>query len=534
MISNELLPYVVDLATSTGLRNVRFAETPLAELAFQVVRKRLQTRKKTVIEKLRSPDKERYIVAPSLYQQSSGATVQSSLRSIHATLNESILRSENESGPKVLQLSSLEAALIKERFPGLLIERDVQHSLERTPLLPEIQPVQVPASSGKTLTIQVRGNGAPIPGTRVLILTDVAQKIGYEGVSGKDGTLKLTLRSTDSRFEKIIAVPRAGFWTRVWKDVEASAAVTLDLVPLAIHGFDWGLLATEAASRGQRHGQGIKVAVIDSGVGLHSSLQVSGGKSFILNEAENDWTDHDGHGTHCAGVVAALEAAASVWGYAPAVEIYALRVFGGADGGGYASDIGDAIEWAVQAGCDILSMSFTSETGSSYIRSKIEKAVDAGVLCVAAAGNEGGDVRYPAKFRNVVGVSAIGKTGTFPQDSIHQEALTTVKSSDKQYFFASFSNRGDEIDLCAPGVAVTSTFPTNAFCAWDGTSMACPHIAGIAALVLEASPAIRNATRDATRMGLLLDRLLSLCTDLGMPKSCQGSGFPRLAKLYSP
>lgn len=245
-------------------------------------------------------------------------------------------------------------------------------------------------------------------------------------------------------------------------------------------------------------------------------------------------TDHDGHGSHCAGVIAALEAASSIWGYAPEVEIYGLRVFGGADGGGYASDIADAIDWAVQAGCDIISMSFSSEIASSYIRSSIEKATDAGVLCVAAAGNEGGPVRYPAKFRNVVGVSALGKVGTFPGDSIHGDAMTDIRSHDGRFFFASFSNRGEEIDLCAPGVAVTSTFPVNTFCAWDGTSMACPHVSGIAALALESAPDIRYAARDVSRMGLLMDRLLGLCMDLGMPKICQGSGLPRLEKLFMP
>ena len=530
MLSDEWKTMVVDLAKSTGINLVG---DQLSDLAFQVVRKRLRTRKKATLDKLQSPSKTRYIVAPPLYQQSSGATVQTNLRSIHDTLQGSILRSEHETGSKVLKLSSLEAALVRERFPSLLVEEDIQHELARTPLLPDLHPITVPASSGKTLTVEVSSQGVPASQARVLLFTDVEAKTGYEGISGAEGKLRLTIRSTETRFEKVIVLPRELYWSHVARDVDLTGSrLALELTPLAVNGFDWGHLATEVSRKGTRQGKGVKVAVVDSGAGPHGSLRISGGKNFILNEAEGDWTDHDGHGTHCAGVIAALEAAASTWGYAPAVDIYALRVFGGSDGGGYASDIGDAIDWAVQEGCDIVSMSLSSSTASSYIRSKIEKAVDAGVLCVAAVGNQGGEVRYPAKFGNVVGVSAIGRFGTFPQDSLHQDAITPLRSSDREYFIGSFSNRGEAVDVCAPGVAVTSTVPTNAFAAWDGTSMACPHVAGIAALALEAAPDIRQAPRDAGRMGLLLDRVLGLCTDLGLPKINQGSGLPQLGKLY--
>jgi subtilisin family serine protease len=368
----------------------------------------------------------------------------------------------------------------------------------------------------------------------VVLYTDVAHRAGYEGHTDSSGRLNLSVRSSDAVFEKIVVLPKAGFWSRVKKGESVASSMVFSLDPLPVNGFDWGLNATDAASRGGHRGKGVKVAIVDSGIAPHPSLAVFGGKNFIDGESEGAWQDLDGHGTHCAGVVAALDAVASVWGYAPKVELYALRVFGGVDGGGYASDIGDAIEWAIQAGCDVISMSLGSATASSYIRSKIEKATDAGTLCVAATGNEAGDVSYPAKFRNVVGVAAVGKAGTFPEDSIHADAKSNFKSSDSHYFLASFSNRGDDVDLCAPGVAVTSTLPTDTFGAWDGTSMACPHVAGIAALALEASPIIQQAARDAGRMGLLFDRVLGLCTDLGMAKAHQGSGLPRLSGVFTP
>jgi subtilisin family serine protease len=282
-------------------------------------------------------------------------------------------------------------------------------------------------------------------------------------------------------------------------------------------------------------GRGVKIAVIDSGIAPHGSLQVAAGRNFLVGEDPHAWhQDTDGHGTHCAGVLAAIHKAASIWGYVPHATLYALRVFGGVDGGGYASDIRDALRWAVREGCDIINLSLGSQIASSFLRMALEEAADAGVLCVAAAGNASGPVDFPARLDHVVAVSAIGKVGTYPRDSTHREAQGRIRSTDQVYFFASFSNRGNEVDLCAPGVAITSTLPYDAFGAWDGTSMGCPHIAGIAALALETSPALGRARRDAERTMLLLDRLLSCCVDVGMARIYQGAGLPIIRRLLRP
>lgn len=533
IISADFLPFVTDLATATGMRVKQVAPTRLEKVAVDVVSRRLaRATGRADLVKLRAGQKKRYIVSPLLHQQSAAPSVRASLLSLHDTLKEAIVRSEHEDGPKVLKLSALEAAVLKERFGNLLVEEDIQYRLPRTPLLGAIEPISVSKSVARTLTVQVQGNGAPVAEARVVLLSDAAKLKGYEGFTGVNGTLTVSIRKSDTRFEKVVVLPRAGFWSRVRENVKISSPLVITLSPLPLNGFDWGHQATEAGARGNHLGRGVKIAIIDTGIGIHPSLKVAGGKNFIEGEAAADCSnDLEGHGTHCAGVVAALSREASVWGYAPECSLYALRVFGGADGGGYASDIGDAIEWAVNEGCDIVSMSLGSDTPSSYIRMKIERATDVGVLCVAAAGNEGGPVSYPAKFRNVVGVSAIGQLKTYPKDSIHRDAESSIRSSDGKYYLASFSNTGEEIDICAPGVAITSTLPASAFGAWDGTSMACPHATGIAALALETAANIKGATRDAARMGMLLDRLLSTCVDLGMGRIHQGSGLPHVSKL---
>jgi subtilisin family serine protease len=486
-------------------------------------------------EMLATPPK-RYIVAPPAAQKSAGPNVKASLRSIYDQFQSSILHSEHEDGAKVMNMSALEAAVLKERYGNLVVEEDVVHRMTRSPLLPQPNVLLAPAA-GPQLKLQVRGAaGAPVVGASVVLLTSVANNVGYEVRTDAQGVATVSLRPTDTKLERVIIDARAGYWSKVLNGVAVSALGTVDLTPLPIDGFGWGQLATEAGNQGANLGKGVKIAIIDSGIGQHPNLNVKGGNNFILNELASDWSkDDDGHGTHCAGVVAALQQAASTWGYAPNAEIYALRVFGGADGGGYAYDIGNAIKWAVDNGCDIVSMSLTAPQASAHIRKQIERANDAGVLCIAATGNEGGPVGYPAKFRDVVGVAAIGRFGAYPNDSLHATAESAIRSTDGQYFLASFSNRSpdpntDDVDFCAPGVAVPSTLPGAQFGAWDGTSMACPHVSGMAALAL-ASVHLKDKVRDADRRDLLLDRLLAGAVDLGMGRTYTGMGLPLLSKL---
>src|SRR6185436_3272755 len=142
---------------------------------------------------------------------------------------------------------------------------------------------------------------------------------------------------------------------------------------------------------------------------------------------------------------------------------------------------------------------------------------------------EGGAVRFPANLQDVIGVSAIGKTGIYPSDSIHADAESSIKRGD--YFFASFSNFGPDIDFCAPGVAITSTVPAADYAPWDGTSMACPHVAGVAALALNISPKLKAKPRNAARLPIFIDVLRDSALDLGFPKDYQGAGLPFVGKI---
>jgi subtilisin family serine protease len=207
------------------------------------------------------------------------------------------------------------------------------------------------------------------------------------------------------------------------------------------------------------------------------------------------------------------------------------RVFSADGEGAAAFDILNAINQAVNDGCDIISMSLGSPTPQTLLRSRIEFAHDRGVLCLAATGNEGKGVSFPAAFPAVYGVGAFGKFREYPPDSGHCRAESPNRSKDGEFFLANFSNFGDKVEFCAPGVAVRSTVP-GGYLALDGTSMACPQVAGLAALALASRPDLLNAPRDAERVERLVSVLRAASEILGFGAQFEGAGFPKIDRLF--
>jgi subtilisin family serine protease len=268
-------------------------------------------------------------------------------------------------------------------------------------------------------------------------------------------------------------------------------------------------------------GQDVRVALIDSGLAVHShELAPAGGFNTLENQDPTAWNvDEQGHGTHCAGVVAARAEARGVLGGAEAASVYAVKVFPG----GFTSNLVEAVEWCIENQIDIISMSLGSPTPSEVLRMALRSAYDRGITAVAAAGNESTHVSYPAAFPTVFAVSAIGRFGTFPEDSGHALKVSSIRDARGGLFAATFNNFGPEVMVCAPGVAVLSTVPTG-FAAWDGTSMACPMVSALAALVLEAYPQIRSGRADQVEW--MRSVLNYASVPLGMGPGIEGSGLP--------
>jgi subtilisin family serine protease len=137
------------------------------------------------------------------------------------------------------------------------------------------------------------------------------------------------------------------------------------------------------------------------------------------------------------------------------VDLYAVKVLNDA-GWGYMSDIIEGIMWAATNNMNVINLSLGASTGSQSMHDAVVAAKNAGVVVIAAAGNNGGAVGYPAAYPEVIAVSAI----------------------DQNKSIASFSNRGPEIDLAAPGVNIYSTYKGTGFATLSGTSMATPHVVG--------------------------------------------------------
>lgn len=252
--------------------------------------------------------------------------------------------------------------------------------------------------------------------------------------------------------------------------VKASAEITA-----------WGLTRINApiVHAGGNMGAGVKVAVLDTGVDYtHADLDGNwaGGYDFI--NVDNDPMDDStsGHGTHCAGIIAAERGNdTGVIGVAPLAQLYGVKVLDASGYGDYSTII-QGLQWCVNNNIQIASMSLGGTVDSQILKDACAAAYTAGVLVVAAAGNSGmgtDTVQFPAKYDSVIAVG----------------------STDSMNLRSSFSSTGPALELAAPGSGIYSTLPGNRVGSMSGTSMACPQIAGVAALVMSAGMTNAYAVR---------------------------------------
>ena len=222
-------------------------------------------------------------------------------------------------------------------------------------------------------------------------------------------------------------------------------------------------------------GASVKVAIIDTGIDKdHPDLvtNIEGGVNFVTKGRTvdpNKWDDDNGHGTHVAGSVAAVDNDIGVIGVAPQAWLYGVKVLD-KRGRGYLSDVILGIEWAIDNDMQVINLSLGTSSDVQSLHDAVDAAYAAGIVLVAAAGNSGDtnpddDVIYPAKYGSVIAVAA----------------------TDSNNIRASWSGDGPEVELAAPGVAIYSTWKGGEYDTKSGTSMASPHVAGTVALLLAAN-----------------------------------------------
>ena len=420
------------------------------------------------------------------------------------------------------------------------VERDERLAYMLDPTTPQAPNpgVLTPLADGFSATFEVLGQAGPLPEAEVYVFGSMWPA---QGVTDAAGRVTLTIQGeTPSTIRSILVKPRVDYWT-FWLDrpqlvpdgvnrivVKALGAVLRDFPGRQLMG--WG----ERAMGLDRvppsfDGAGVKVAVIDSGAApTHRNLRgVTHGASMVGNDLMAWSVDTIGHGSHCAGIVAGgpVGPGGGIRGFAPAAEVHVCRIFPG----GRFSDLVSALDYCMEQGIDVANMSLGGGEPSQIIEQRIVRAKQMGMACIIAAGNSSGPVQFPASTPHCLAVAALGKWGEFPEDSFHsQQALDGFQSRDG-YFPAKFSCFGPEIDVCAPGVGIVSSLPADGFGAWDGTSMATPHVTGLAALVLAHHPDFKGAfqNRDARRVERLFQILKETATPLqfGDPNR-SGAGLP--------
>ncbi len=245
----------------------------------------------------------------------------------------------------------------------------------------------------------------------------------------------------------------------------------------------WGVTRVGAPSAWPTvTGSGVLVVVIDTGLPNHADLP----PAYACANATNEPTcaDNNDHSTHVGGTIAARNNATYVVGVAPGATMAYCKALS-RSGSGYNSWIAACIDWARNSGAKVITMSLGGSVPSAILQSACDAAEAAGITVVAAAGNEGpGKISYPAAYASVISVGA-------------------TDSSDG---LAWFSNTNADVELSAPGVAVTSTCKGGGLCTWNGTSMATPHVAGAAALVRSSNAALTGACVRALLNGTAQDR----------------------------
>jgi len=267
------------------------------------------------------------------------------------------------------------------------------------------------------------------------------------------------------KIEPVVDLARAGSVSAMISD------------PLASEQYSLKLVNAEQAWETNSGNANIKVAVVDTGVDLnHPDLKskIVPGKNIV--DPAKEPLDDDGHGTHCAGIAAAtVDNGEGVAGMGNKVSVMPVKVL--SYGSGNESTIAAGITWAADNGANVITMSIGLYRSSKLIEDALQYALDKNVVLVASAGNNNSEysVHLPSTYPGVIEVAA-------------------TDAQDKK---ASYSNYGKKVSVAAPGSAIISTLPTyetrkpKNYGKLSGTSMAAPHVAGLAALILSKNPNLK-------------------------------------------
>jgi serine protease len=368
------------------------------------------------------------------------------------------------------------------------------------------EPVAVAADAAQDLdAVDLDESSYDIPGEIVVDARDNLDTGGLAALASEFGLrFTPTALASETRIEIASVAPggEAGLLARLRSDPRVEAAEPLARVRASFTANDpllekqWHMERIGAMRAWDfATGRGVTVAVVDTGIACETHGPYNKGTDLASTECVEGWNfihstahanDDQGHGTHVAGTIAQSTnngiGAAGVAFHARLMPVKVLNE----NGWGTTTSVADGIRWAADNGAHVINLSLGGPRNSKILQSAIDYAISRGVVVVAAAGNTGGHVQYPGASDGVIGVSA-------------------TDSDDK---VAKFSSRGEGVDLAAPGVNVVQQTICNrgrdkceGYPGYSGTSMAAPHVAGSAALLVSLGVSDPVAVERALRAG---------------------------------
>lgn len=458
----------------------------------------------------------------------------------------SILRDINVAAPAARRITVIEAEptdveMMLANLQDVIVEPEILHRpVETTPIDLQGAPLLglVSLSGGFTHVVAVRGGSQPLPGARVdLYVRGPGGVSRVEGRSDANGAATFNLPSGYVA-EAAVVVPQHSHWSMIVRGPQLSSPVDCPVLPTA-GPIGWWSAAVGQSTFDASAGAGIRVGVIDTGVGPHPTLahveEAGGFEGADIDTSPGASRDIAQHGTHVAGTIGARPIGAGQYGgVAPGCDLFGARVFRTSDTAGQA-EIAAAIDILSRVhGVDLINMSLGASTPSRIIQEAIQDAEELGTLCIVAAGNSAGAVNYPAAFPEAVAVAAVGLSGWGPAGSISASRLPLSLSlfGLAGRYSANFTCHGSEIDCTAPGVGVIAPVPAvelaAPYAAMDGTSMAAPLACGVLAVLLSRDAAYRALPRDRSRAAAARSILSGALRDAGLPSAHQGRGIPSI------
>ncbi|MDX2649629.1 S8 family serine peptidase [Streptomyces sp. PA03-1a] len=368
------------------------------------------------------------------------------------------------------------------------------------------------------ITVRVTSRGQGVPDAQVWA---TGTGTTAYAVTGADGRAELVLPAdTPATLRSLYVRPAGDHWPvrtgRPFPDDDTLSGAEVEVVVRSLaetfEGFPdrpltgWGWQAMRLHEIPPTYrGHGVSVALLDSGVDTaHPDLKdtVRSGADFTPAADDAGWrTDATGHGTRCAGIVAAADNRTGVTGIAADATVHALKLFPG----GRVADLLRAVDHCISHDIDVAQINVTYDQPSQLAAWKLMDAHAAGIAVIAPAGDTSGALSPLAALPTVLAAGALAHTGTYPPDS---PAAATQPPWPGPYP-APFTPTGPGVDLTAPGTAIVTTALGATYTVAEGTAIAAAHLTGLAALLLahheqlRATPHPRGAARTDQLMALL-------------------------------